>query len=78
MTENWNQPIDSKIAARNLVMALLQEYEQHRLNPLDLSYPRLMEINYAIKLADFGRDSRSLNEFSEAIEKLFSIFSKDE
>lgn len=77
MTEDWN-PIDSRAAARNLVMSLLQDYEQHRLNPLDLSYNQLAEINYAIKLADLGRDSRTLNEFSEAIEKLFSIFSKED
>lgn len=73
-----NAPLDSKAAARNLVMELLVLYEQNRLNPLDLSFGELMHINYAIKMADLGRDSRTLNEFSEAIEKLFTIFSPRE
>jgi len=72
MTEN--QMPGSKAVARNLVMCLLQQYERHQLNPLDLSYQELAHINYAIKLADLGRDSESLNDFAEAIEKLFAIF----
>jgi hypothetical protein len=64
----------SRATARSLVLQLLQSYERHQLNPLDLSYQELAEINYAIKLADLGRDSESLNDFAEAIEKLFSIF----
>ena len=69
-----NPPIGSRAVARNLVMRLLQQYERHQLNPLDLSYQELAHINYAIKLADLGRDSESLNDFAEAIEKLFTIF----
>jgi hypothetical protein len=77
MDEN-QMPIDNKADARNLVMSLLRSYERHQLNPLDLSYQELSEINYAIKLADLGKDSESLNDFSEAIEKLFSIFTPKE
>jgi len=72
MTEN--QMPGSKAVARNLVMSLLQQYEKHQLNPLDLSFQDLAHINYAIKLADLGKDSESLNDFTQAIETLFAIF----